>query len=160
MTVTKTTAPILEAGTTGAISLAADLAGYIRTTGSFITDGFRVGHQVNAKGFAAASGTTPTNNGVSTVASISADGLSMAVTKASGLAVEAAAAARNLTVSATRSIVAFGRLDVTKAGGTAVEAPANATTALPHNVTVTPPPFGITFVWDRRPPRTACSPLC
>ena len=122
MTVTKTTAPVLEAGTTGSTSLGATLAGYTRPAGSFITDGFVVGQTIVGSGFAAAVGTTPSNSGTSVITAISADGLSMSVTKATGLAVEAAAAARELRVSTVHSITAFGRLDVTKAGGTAAEA--------------------------------------
>ena len=42
--------------TTGAVSLSATATGYARTTGSFLTDGFRVGMEVTPIGFAA---TTP-----------------------------------------------------------------------------------------------------
>jgi len=162
LTVTKTGGTSNEAGTTGSVTLGATggalgAAGgtYTRTTGSFLADGFLVGQAITATGFAAAAGATPSNNGASTISDISLDGLTMTVAKATGMVNESAAAARTLATTASRSIIGFGRLDVTKAGGTVVEAAANSRTLV-----VTPPPKAITFVWDRRPPRTACSPLC
>jgi hypothetical protein len=161
MSVTKTAPPVLEGGTTGSISMsvAAGTLGatggtYVRSAGSFIADGFVVGHALNATGFAAAAGATPSNNGASTITAISPDGLTMTVSKATGMANEAAAAGRTLITTAARSLVGFGRMDVV-GGIAAPQAAANN-----RSLTVTPLPPGLTFVWDRRPPRTACSPLC
>jgi hypothetical protein len=159
LTVTKTSGTAVEAGFfTGSISvqtgvLAATGGTYVRSVGSWTTDGFRVGHALNATGFAATNGANLTNNGASTVSAISGDGLSMTVSKATGMSNEAAGT-RTIAVSTGRSIIGFGRMTVTPAR-TAEAAGANAKT-----LTVTTPPPGLVFVWDRRPPRTACSPLC
>jgi len=160
MTVTKTEGTQIEAGTvTGTFGVTAGALGaaggtYTRTAGNWTTDGFYVGQALSASGFAAAVGATPSNNGASTVSAISADGLSMTVSKATGMANEAAAAGRTISVSTGRSIVAFGRMKIV--GGRTAEGLGNTNKQL----SVTPNPPGIAFVWDRRPPRTACSPLC
>lgn len=161
MTVTKTEGTQIEAGVTGTIAMGATAGAltttggtYTRSAGSFLADGFFPGQAISVAGFAAAVGALPTNNGSSTIVSISADGLSMTVSKATGMINEASAAGRSIFVSTGRSIVGFGRMAIT--GGRTVEtAGANVKT-----LTVSPPPPGIAFVWDRRPPRTACSPLC
>jgi len=155
--VTKTGGTALESGTTGSTTLSATAAGYSRTAGSFLADGFQVGQTVTAFGFTAlvpGSATSP-NNGASVITALAASGLDMSVTKTTGTVVDAAAAGRTILVSSGRSIVSFGAMNVTKAGGTVAEAAANSRT-----VAASPSPRGISFMWDRRPPRTACFPLC
>lgn len=72
--------------TTGSISLASSLVGYTRSDGgSFVTDGFAVGMEVLASGFA-------TNNGYTTVTEVTASLLSVA----GGRTVEATAAVRTV----------------------------------------------------------------
>jgi hypothetical protein len=78
--------------TTGAQSLSATATGYARASGSFITNGFVVGMQVNATGF-----TNAANNGLSTVTAVTATALT--VTKTGGTVVEAAGPGRTITAS-------------------------------------------------------------
>lgn len=68
--------------TTGLQSLSATATGYARTSGSFVTNGFVVGMQVNVTGF-----TNAANNGVSTITAVTATALT--VTKAGGTVAEA-----------------------------------------------------------------------
>ena len=96
-----------EPATTGSANLSATATGYARTTGSFVTDGFRVGHTITASGFS-----NSTNNGRSVVTAVTATALT--VTKTGGTVAEAGAAGRTITGDAT--------MEVTKAGGTALEA--------------------------------------
>jgi hypothetical protein len=74
--------------TTGSISLAATTAGYSRTTGSFLTDGFAVGMEVTATGFSQSD-----NTAAKTITGVTA--LTMSCT---GCVAEGAAAGRTLTV--------------------------------------------------------------
>ncbi len=78
--------------TTGATSLSATATGYARAAGSFITNGFVPGMQINATGFANAA-----NNGLSTITAVTATTLT--VTKAGGTVAEAAGANRTLVTS-------------------------------------------------------------
>ena len=78
----------MEAATTGSISLAATSAGFVRTTGSFITDGFEPGMELAATGFS-----TGSNNDDWTIDTVLA--LTLAV---SGLTTDGAASSRTLTV--------------------------------------------------------------
>lgn len=74
--------------TTGAISLAASATGFVRTTGSFLTDGFMVGMELTAAGFVTAG-----VNGQHTITAVTA----LTITCA-GCAVDAAAGGRTLSV--------------------------------------------------------------
>jgi hypothetical protein len=144
MPCTKSTATVVEAGTvTG--TFAASPVGYSRTTGDFVADGFMIGHSISASGF-----TTAANNGTSVITNVTPTDLT--VTKTGGNVAEAAAAGRTIRTTNSRSIVAFGRIDVT--GGRTAQAAAGS-----RSLTVTPRPAGPSFTWDRRPPRT-CAPLC
>ena len=80
----------LEAGTTGATTgvLGANASGYTRASGSFLTDGFRVGQTVNATGFTSPAGSVSPNNGISTVTAVTATQLT--VTKTPQTVLEAA----------------------------------------------------------------------
>lgn len=66
---------------------------YIRTTGSYLTDGFDPGDEVTAAG-AGKSG----NNGVRLVQSVSVDGLTLKMSSSSGMSTEAAGAAITLAM--------------------------------------------------------------
>lgn len=79
----------LSVATTGSISLSATATAYVRTTGSFLTDGFYAGMEILAAGCTVAG-----NNGTAVVRAVSA--LTLTVTRA--LTVEAAAAGKTLTV--------------------------------------------------------------
>lgn len=80
----------LVVATTGSTTLSATAAGYARASGSFITDGFREGMELNATGFAVAG-----NNGPHV---ITAGGVSALALTCSGCSVDAAAAGRTLSV--------------------------------------------------------------
>lgn len=149
-TLTVDSATVLEAGTTGSTTLAANGNGYSRTAGSFIADGFQVGHAVTVAGFA-----TAANNGSATITFVDPDGLNISVSKTPAPVVEAAAAGRSILVSTSRTIAAFGKLNVTKAGGTVAEAQAGSRT-----IAASPNAPGVSYVWDRRPPRGCIAPYC
>lgn len=78
----------MEVATTGSISLAANSSGFVRTTGSFITDGFEPGMELAATGFSQAS-----NNANWVITYVEA--LTLHV---SGLSGATAASGRTLTV--------------------------------------------------------------
>jgi hypothetical protein len=130
LTVTKTPAPVLEAATTGLISMAASSTGtpavdqYTRSAGSFVADGWVPGMSITAAGFV-----NPQNNGTSTILAVTAGALT--VSKVGGLVSEPEiAATRSISSAASRSVAnSTARL-------IAAERPA------------------ISFVWDRRPPRS------
>ena len=67
---------------TTAMTLAATPTGYTRATGSFLTDGFRVGHVVSVTGFV-----DTDNNGTKTITAVAAT--SMTVAETTGMATEA-----------------------------------------------------------------------
>jgi hypothetical protein len=123
LTVTKTGGLVVEAGTTGAVALGASTAGYTRTAGSFIADGFLVGHRVQASGF-----NDSANNGFSTVTAVTA-GL-LTVTKTPQTVAEAEVAGRTITNVDLRSISIGSNRSIAGSGGRRWS-----------------------FVWDRRPPR-------
>lgn len=79
----------LAVATTGSTSLSATAAGYARSAGSFLTDGFAVGMELTASGFS-----TGANNGVAVVTSVSA----LALGIAGGRTVESAGAGKTLAV--------------------------------------------------------------
>ena len=78
----------LSVATTGAISLSATATGYARAAGSFVTDGFKVGHELTATGF-----TVAANNGAHVITAVTATAISC-----SGCAVDGASAGRTLSV--------------------------------------------------------------
>ncbi|HTG26120.1 MAG TPA: phage tail terminator-like protein [Reyranella sp.] len=78
----------LVVATTGAISLSVTASGYVRTSGSFVTDGFVAGMELLASGFG-----TGTNNGPQVITAVTPLTLSV-----SGLSAEGAGAGRSLTV--------------------------------------------------------------
>jgi hypothetical protein len=119
--------------TTGSQTLSATATGYARATGSFVTNGFAIGDEITASGFA-----TAANNGRSVVTAVTATTID--VTKTGGTVAEAAATARTL--------ISDGRIDVNKAGGTVVEAfpTANRTIAGVRGRL-------LSFIFDTRPPR-------
>ncbi len=78
----------LSVATTGAISIEATATGYIRATGSFLTDGLARGMEFTATGFGVSA-----NNGVHVIKDVTA----LAII-CSGTVVEAAAGGRTLTV--------------------------------------------------------------
>lgn len=86
--------------TTGTTTLQASAGGnsYVRSSGSFIADGFKVGQYINALGF-----TNPDNNGGSTVLSVSA--LALGVDRT--LVNNALAAGRSITLAAELPFGAF-----------------------------------------------------
>jgi uncharacterized protein DUF4397 len=88
--------------------LSATATGYSRATGSFVTDGYRVGQTITASGF-----TNAANNGRSVVTAVTATALT--VTKTGGTVAEAAG-------TTNRTITGDATMDVAKAGGTALEA--------------------------------------
>jgi uncharacterized protein DUF4397 len=88
--------------------LSATATGYARATGSFVTDGYRVGQTITASGF-----TNAANNGRSVVTAVTATALT--VTKTGGTVAEAAG-------TANRTITGDATMTVAKAGGTALEA--------------------------------------
>lgn len=70
LTVTKTVPPVAEAGTTGVAAMGVatgSTGGFTRTVGSFLADGFAVGHSVTTSGFFDSS-----NNGTFTVTNVTA----------------------------------------------------------------------------------------
>lgn len=73
----------VSVATTGTTSLAATATDYTRAAGSFVTDGFAVGMELLASGFATAG-----NNGYKIITAVSA--LSMTVTSLTAMAVETA----------------------------------------------------------------------
>lgn len=125
LTVTKTAPPVAEAGSTGAAALGASTAGYTRTVGSFLADGFAVGHSVTASGFIDSA-----NNGTSTVTAVTATLLT--VTKTPQTVAEAEAPARTIVNVDTRTIGNGGNRTIAGAVGRVWS-----------------------FIWDRRPPRPA-----
>ena len=72
--------------TTGAVTLSATLSGYARTIGSFLTDGFAIGMEIQPVGFA--------SNPVDVITGITA----LTLTVATPRTVEAVAAARSIAV--------------------------------------------------------------
>lgn len=82
-------AKTLSVCTTGAIALAAVAAGYTRSSGSFVADGFAVGMELVASGFS-----TPANNGAKTITAVSA----LSIDVKGGATAEASAASRTLAV--------------------------------------------------------------
>jgi hypothetical protein len=88
--------------------LSATATGYARATGSFVTDGYRVGQPILASGF-----TNAANNGRSVVTAVAATALT--VTKTGGTVAEAAG-------TSNRTITGDATMTVAKAGGTALEA--------------------------------------
>jgi len=84
----RTKLAMLEVCTTGSMSLAATGATFVRTAGSFLTDGFFEGMEVVGTGFGVA------NNAAATVVSVTA----LVLTVNRTLETEVAAAARTLTV--------------------------------------------------------------
>jgi hypothetical protein len=113
-------------GTTGSATLAATTAGYTRTTGSFVTDGFFIGMPVSASGF-----TQSANNGASTVTNVTATTLTVA--KAPATVAEDAAAGRTVSraaanvveaAAAGRMITSDAGITVTKSATIAPQAPA------------------------------------
>ncbi len=118
LTVTKTPQTLVEMGTTGSITMGATSTGYVRTTGSFMADGFVVGQSIVASGFAETE-----NNGTSVISAMTATTLT--VTKSPQTITENPASGRTIASATARRIVG--------------------------------PPSGrpaMTFVWDRRPPRS------
>jgi hypothetical protein len=81
----------LSVCTTGVISLSATGTGYARSAGSFLTDGFKPGQEVNAAGFG-----TGANNGLSVITAVT--DLTMDVQKTPATVVEGAAGGRALSV--------------------------------------------------------------
>jgi hypothetical protein len=73
--------------TTGAITLSATTTGYVRTTGSFLTDGFAAGMEVTPSGF--------TSNPVDTIQSVTA----LTMTMVTARTAQATGAGRTLSVS-------------------------------------------------------------
>lgn len=98
LTVTKTPATVVEKGTTGSITMGATPTGYVRTTGSFVDDGFVVGQSIVASGFDAAA-----NNGTSVITAITP--LAITVTKDPAPVTETAAAGRTIVSATARRIV-------------------------------------------------------
>jgi hypothetical protein len=86
--------------TTGAASLSATATGYARASGSFVTNGFRVGDTVTVSGF-----TNPQNNGQAVVTAVAATSL----TVSRALAVEAAAAGRTVVTPRPAMIFVWDR---------------------------------------------------
>lgn len=78
----------LSVATTGATTLATTTTTYTRSSGSFLTDGFAVGMEVTASGFAAA------NNGVALITGLTAT--VMTVRRTSPLVTSAAASGRTI----------------------------------------------------------------
>jgi hypothetical protein len=79
----------LSVCTTGSVNLSATATGYNRAAGSFITDGFAVGMEVNASAFA-----VPGNNGAHVLTGVTATDL----TVDGGLTAEVAGAGRTVAV--------------------------------------------------------------
>lgn len=82
----------VSVATTGVASIAASSTGYARTTGSFVTDGFVVGLEILASGFALSA-----NNGYKIITQVSA--LSMKVSSLTTMATEAAGGNETLAAS-------------------------------------------------------------
>jgi hypothetical protein len=120
-----TATELTVAATTGSAELAATTAGYTRSAGSFLTDGFYIGMPVAASGF-----TSAANNGTSTVTNVTATTLTVAKTPAT--VAEAAATGRTVTratpnkveAAATgRTITTDARVMVTKSTNMAPQTP-------------------------------------
>ncbi len=82
----RTRALTLSVATTGSMSLSATASGYARTTGSFVTDGFVRGMEVQPTGF--------TNNPVGTITAVAP----LTLTINGGRTVETSASSRTLSV--------------------------------------------------------------
>ena len=80
----------LSVCTTGSTTLTATTSGYTRASGSFVTDGFKVGMEVSGTGFNA------TNNAPSLIVGVAASTLT--IDRATANTVQTAAAARTLSV--------------------------------------------------------------
>jgi hypothetical protein len=94
--ITRLTADSLIVGaTTGSISLAATATTYVRTTGSFIADGFYVGETITASGFSPTV-SSGANNGQGVISNLTALVMTLAA-RTPSLVVEAAAAGRTIT---------------------------------------------------------------
>jgi hypothetical protein len=119
-----------SAATQLANNLSATATGYDRAAGSFITNGFVVGMQITASGFA-----TADNNGRSTITGVTAT--SLTVTKSTPTVVEAGATGR--------TIIADAEIVVSRAAPLVAQASASGRTILGERL--------LSFVWDRRPPR-------
>lgn len=83
-------AKTLSVCSTGSIAMSATASGYVRTAGSFITDGFAVGMELVAASF-----TKAANNGAKPITAISADGRAISCL---GCVAEGSAAGRTLSV--------------------------------------------------------------
>jgi hypothetical protein len=123
--VTKTGGTAVEPGAVTA-SFGASTAGYTRTIGSFITDGFLVGHTVNATGFI----DSANNGGPCTVTAVTA--VLLTCTKSPQTVAEVEAPGRTLTVTNQRTIANADNRSLAGVLGRIWS-----------------------FVWDRRPPRPA-----
>jgi len=86
---TRAKALTLSVATTGSISMSATASAYVRTTGSFLTDGFYAGMEIEAAGM-----TEAANDGTGVVLAVSA----LQLTMADPLTVEIAGAGKSLTV--------------------------------------------------------------
>ena len=121
--VTRVTADSLIVGTTtGSISMSATATTYVRSTGSFIADGFYVGETVTASGFTVANAAN-NNNGQGVITNLTATVMTMAA-KTPPMAVEAASAGKTITkdpplvaeaAGAGKTIVSGETMMVTKA---------------------------------------------
>ena len=60
--------------TTGSTTLVATTTGYTRATGSFVTEGFRIGMELAGTGFS-----TAANNNPGVILAVAADGLSLTI---------------------------------------------------------------------------------
>src|SRR5688572_17838711 len=78
----------LSVATTGSVSLSATATGFARSTGSFMTDGFRAGMEITGTGFSAG------NNAAKTITGIAA----LAIT-CTGTSVQAESAGRTLAAA-------------------------------------------------------------
>ncbi len=117
--------------TTGSTSLSATATGYSRAAGSFITNGFVVGQQITASGFA-----TAENNGRSVITAVTATDLT--VTKATPTVAEAA--------STGRTVIADAEIVVSRSTPLVPQASAASRTIAGERL--------LSFMWDRRPPRS------
>lgn len=116
---------------TGSITLSSTATGYLRTTGSFIDDGFQVGMPITVTGFDSAA-----TNGRAVVTAVSAT--SLVVSKSPMPATEAAKSGRRIVSDQILTV-------------------ANAASLTPENAGSGRAVTGerlLSFVWDRRPPRS------
>src|SRR4051812_43202806 len=83
----------LTVATTGSASLSGTATGYARSSGSFITDGFKVGMEITATSGLWISGNSITNAAGKVITAVTATDISC-----EGCVVDAEAASRSLTV--------------------------------------------------------------